>query len=94
MEILDGARFIYSRKDQNMKQTKASQNWKFEASAGGLLENPLHTFQRDISLEDLDNEKDPFMMNTIGILRGQWTIQRFYDVVGVSIRLTYGGTLE
>lgn len=87
VEILDEARFIYSRKDQNVKQTKASQNWKLNASAGGKLENPLHTFQRVICLEDLDNDEDPFMMDTISLFRGLWTIQRFYDVVGVSIDL-------
>lgn len=91
VEILDEARFIYSRKDQSMKQRKASQNWKLNASAGGKLENPLHNFQRVICLEDLDNDEDPFMMDTISLFRGLWTIQRFYDVVGVSIRLT--GTL-
>ena len=85
-EILDEARFIYSRKSESVKKLKTGEgNWKLSSnSASGKWENPLHTWKRTIFLEALDDDEDPFMIDTVSLFRGLWTVQRFYDVTGVS----------
>lgn len=88
VEILDEARFIYSRKsDQLKKYEMDAGNWKLVNSGGsgsGRLENPLHSFQRGLFLEKLEDDEDPFMVDTVSLFRGLWTVQRFYDITGVS----------
>jgi len=87
VEILDEARFIYSRKSEEMKKYKTDAgNWKLINNSGGSgrLENPLNAFQRSIFLEELEDDEDPFMLDTVSLFRGLWTVQRFYDITGVS----------
>lgn len=119
VEILDDARFVYSRKKQTLfanadseekdvLQKKKDKNdidndnnndndkkkrfggdtiqsgWKLSTASQGTLENPLHTVTRSIHLEDLDQDEDPFMVDCVSLFRGLWTVQRFYDIVGVS----------
>jgi len=85
-EILDEARFIYSRKSESVKNLKTGEgNWKLSSnSASGKWENPLHTWKRTIFLEALDDDEDPFMIDTVSLFRGLWTVQRFYDVTGLT----------
>lgn len=87
LEILDEARFIYSRKSEVMKKTDlGAGNWKLSGgSGGGKLENPLNTWKRTIFLEELDDDEDPFMMDTVSLFRGLWSVQRFYSITGVSV---------
>jgi hypothetical protein len=82
VEILDEARFIYSRKKDNVLPQKTEKgDWKLSSNK---MDNPLHTFKRSIYLEDLEDDEDPFMYDSIQLFRGIWTVQRFYDIVGVS----------
>jgi hypothetical protein len=87
LEILDEARFIYSRKSEVVKKTDTGAgNWKLSGgSGGGKLENPLNTWKRTIFLEELDDDEDPFMMDTVSLFRGLWSVQRFYSITGVSV---------
>ena len=81
-EILDEARFIYSRKkDDTLPQKRERGNWKLSTNK---MDNPLHTFKRSIFLEELEDDENPFMVDSIELFRGLWTVQRFYDIVGVS----------
>jgi hypothetical protein len=102
VEILDDARFVYSRKKPTLFANNADSEekdvdkkkriggdtiqsgWKLSTASQGTLENPLHTVTRSIHLEDLDQDEDPFMVDCVSLFRGLWTVQRFYNIVGVS----------
>jgi len=81
VEILDEARFVYSRKSDKVATLKSEGNWRLSS---GQRENPLHEISRSIYLEELMDHEDPFMVDTIRLFRGLWIIQRFYDIIGVS----------
>ena len=82
VEILDEARFIYSRKkDKISPEQEENVNWKLSSNR---LENPLHTFQRSVYLEELGDDEDPFMVDTIILFSGLWKVQRFYDIIGLT----------
>jgi len=108
VEILDEARFVYSRKKQvssaagsgseGRKQVVLDEmnggggggddvgnGWNLaNANQGGKLENPLHTVKRSIYLEDLDQDEDPFMVDSVSLFRGLWTVKRFYKIIGLT----------
>lgn len=82
VEILDEARFIYSRKkDKISPEQEENVNWKLSSNR---MENPLHTFQRSVYLEELGDDEDPFMVDTIILFSGLWKVQRFYDIIGLT----------
>lgn len=97
MEILDEARFVYSRKKQGstpgteereiLKKNGGDidrNSWKLATASQGKLENPLHSVKRSIYLENLDQDEDPFMVDCVSLFRGLWTVKRYYKIVGVS----------
>jgi len=50
----------------------------------GKTENPLKTSSRLFNLEDLDDEEDPYMIDSNSLLNGLWCTKRKYDVVGLT----------
>jgi len=51
---------------------------------GGIRENPFRTATRFFNLEDLEYEEDPYILDTMAYMNGLWSIERQYDVVGLT----------
>ena len=80
--LLDGTwELAFATSNAVLPQKTEKGDWKLSSNK---MDNPLHTFKRSIYLEDLEDDEDPFMYDSIHLFRGIWTVQRFYDIVGVS----------
>ena len=50
----------------------------------GNMDNPFRTSTRLVHLEDLEEDEDPYILDTASFLNGFWSIHRHWIVSGVS----------
>ena len=54
------------------------------AIRSGRSENPLRSLTRKIYLEELKDDEDPYVIDTTAYMGGLWSVQRRYDVTGLT----------
>jgi len=54
------------------------------AIRSGRSQNPLRSLTRKIYLEELKDDEDPYVVDMMNYMGGLWSVQRRYDVTGLS----------
>lgn len=98
-DIVDPSRFVLIRTESGGgKATSKKQNAAANANKdavgpvesrpwairSGRSENPLRSVTRKIYLEELEDDEDPYVVDTTNYMGGLWSVQRRYDVTGLS----------
>jgi len=87
-ELLQDAKLVLSHNQQNKnthnnaKKYDLNGPWRLSPT-DNVVGNPFISWSRQINLENLEDDEDPFMVDTIYRLNGLMKVERYYYIVGL-----------